>query len=118
MQIYSTNSGWFQIFKYMGKKDSHFINVYNNKALDVHGGKDEEGRQVIVWNRHNGKNQRWTVVYLDKAEDIQTKGLNADFGFHIGKPFYFRSRLPMKRVVECIGANNLVLKRWRANTSP
>jgi hypothetical protein len=70
-----------------------------------------------VWNRHNGANQRWKGVYLDKAEDTQTKGLNEDFGFHINRPFYFRSRLPMKRVVECIGANNLVLKRWRKNVT-
>jgi len=117
MQIYSTNSGWFQIFRYGGEKDAHFENLYNKKCLDVHGGKDEEGRPVIVWNRHNGANQKWTIIYTDKADKVQSKGLHADFGFHIGRPFYFRSRLPMKRVVECIGANNLVLKRWRKNVA-
>jgi hypothetical protein len=35
-----------------------------------------------------------------------------DFGFHINRPFYFRSRLPMKRVAECVGANNMVLRRY------
>jgi hypothetical protein len=38
-----------------------------------------------------------------------------DFGFHCDRPFYFRSRLPMRRVAESIGANNLALKRWRKN---
>jgi hypothetical protein len=33
------------------------------------------------------------------------------------KPFYLRSRLPMKRVAECHGANNLWLRRWRKNTT-
>jgi len=36
-----------------------------------------------------------------------------DFGFHANRPFYIRSRLPMKRIAECIGANNMQLKRYR-----
>jgi len=48
----------------------------NGKALDVHGGRDEEGRPVIVWNKHGGANQRWKVIYLDKAEKIKTTGVN------------------------------------------
>lgn len=44
MQIWTTNSGWFQIFKY---ENNQFINfVQNNKVLDVKGGKDEEGNPV------------------------------------------------------------------------
>jgi hypothetical protein len=60
-------------------------------------------------------NQRWKVIYLDKATAIRTKGFNKDFGFHINRPFYIRSRMPMKRVAECHGANNVWLKRWRKN---
>jgi hypothetical protein len=33
------------------------------------------------------------------------------------RPFYLRSRLPMKRVAEAIGANNVALKRWRKNVT-
>jgi membrane carboxypeptidase/penicillin-binding protein PbpC len=40
MQVWSTNSGWFQIFKY---EDGMFLNWQNGKALDVSGGKDVEG---------------------------------------------------------------------------
>ena len=86
------------------EQTGQFINIRNNKALDVSGGKDVEGQSVIVWNKHNGKNQQWRVVYVDESEKIVTKGLNADFGMHCNRPFYLRSRLPMKRVAECHGA--------------
>jgi hypothetical protein len=43
MQIWSTNSGWFQVFKY---EKSQFINWSNKKVLDVRGGKDVEGNPV------------------------------------------------------------------------
>jgi hypothetical protein len=48
---------------------------------------------------------------------METKGLNEEFGFQINKPFYIVSELPFNRVIECIGANNLVLKRWRNNVT-
>jgi hypothetical protein len=114
MQIWSTNSGWFQVFKY---ENSQFINWSNNKVLDVTGGKDEEGRPVGVWTNNGGKHQKWSVVYLDTAEKDRSKGLNKDFGLHINRPFYIRSRMPMKRVIECHGANNVWLKRWRKNVT-
>jgi hypothetical protein len=59
----------------------------------------------------------WTISYLDKADKLETKGLNEEFGFHINRPFYFVSELPFNRVAECIGANNIVLKRWRNNVT-
>jgi len=86
------------------------VNVKNKKALDVSGGKDNEGQNVIVWKRHNGANQRWKIVYLDKAEAVASKGLNSDFGFHIERPFYIVSKMPMKRVAEVVGGRNIVLK--------
>jgi hypothetical protein len=127
MQIWSTNSGWFQMFKYestvekgdkdgdKGTRTGHFLNFRNGKALDVSGGKDEEGRPVIVWNKHNGANQKWQVLYLDEAEKVQTKGLNEDFGFHVNRPFYIKSRMLFGRVAELVGASNIVLKRYVKN---
>jgi hypothetical protein len=109
MQIWTTNSGWFQIFRYIGE---NFTNIQNRKVLDIYQGKDQEGQKVIVWNRHNRANQRWRVVYVDKSKKIVTKGFNSRFGFHINRQFYIRSRMPMKRVVECISANNLVIRRY------
>jgi hypothetical protein len=98
-----------------GDRVGHFINFRNGKALDVSGGKDEEGRPVIVWNKHNGANQKWGVVYLDNKEKEQTKGLNEDFGFHINRPFYIKSRMLFGRVAELVGASNIVLKRYTKN---
>jgi transposase-like protein len=40
-----------------------------------------------------------------------------DFGFHCNRPFYFRSRMPIRRVAEAHGANNIWLRRWRKNTT-
>jgi hypothetical protein len=40
MQIWSTNSGWFQYFVF---RDERFVNPTNNKVLDVTSSKDEEG---------------------------------------------------------------------------
>jgi hypothetical protein len=53
MQIWSTNSQWFQIFKYVGQ---NFVNVQNNKVLTVSSNKDEEGQAVVVGGLNNGKN--------------------------------------------------------------
>jgi hypothetical protein len=118
MQVWSTNSGWFQIFQLQGE---FFVNPSNNKVLDVRGGKDEEGNPVQVYNRNgnnkNNANQRWKIVYLDKADKIRTKGFNKEFGFHINRPFYIRSRMPMQRIAECHGGNNVWLKRWRKNVA-
>jgi hypothetical protein len=41
-----------------------------------------------------------------------------DFGFVCDRPFYLRSRLPMKRVAEMHGNSNVWLKRWRKNAKP
>jgi len=114
MQVWSTNSGWFQVFKY---ENNQFINWSNSKVLDVTGAKDEEGHAVGVYGNNGGKHQKWRVLYLDQADKLRSKGFNKDFGFHINRPFYLRSRLPMKRIAECHGANNVWLKRWRKNVA-
>jgi len=64
MQVWSTNSGWFQVFRY---EDDQFINIQNNKVLDVSGSKDVEGQAVVVNGNNGGQNQMWNVIYLDKA---------------------------------------------------
>jgi hypothetical protein len=58
MQVWSTNSGWFQIFKYVSetKTQGMFVNMSNGKVLDVTGGKDTEGQAVIVWGKHGKVN--------------------------------------------------------------
>jgi hypothetical protein len=112
MQIWSTNSGWFQLFKY---DNGQFINWTNSKALSVDGTKDQEGQGVIVDGNQKRRDQQWKVIYVDKGPKTETKGLNEEFGFHINRPFYFVSELPFNRVAEMLGGTNMVLKRWRNN---
>jgi len=100
------------VFKYEGEQ---FINFQNKKVLEVKDNKDEEGHAVGVKNNSGGRHQKWTVVYLDKAGKTKGKGFDKEFGFHRNRPFYIRSRMPMKRVAECIGASNVTLKRFRKN---
>lgn len=58
----------------------------------------------VILNKKNtskdAANQRWKVVYLDAADKEQEKGLHKDFGFHINRPFYFKSRMMFHRVVD------------------
>jgi hypothetical protein len=61
-----------------------------------------------MWNKHNGANQRWTILYVDKAPKMQTKGMNEKFGFHVNRPFYLISRMPMRRVASASGHNGII----------
>ena len=88
------------------------MNVQNAKVLDVAGNRDVEGQNVQVWSRHNNRNQRWNVVYLDKKKKDLGKGqFNRRFGFYVNRPFFIMSKMPMRRVIEVVGGRNLVIKR-------
>jgi hypothetical protein len=50
-----------------------------------------------------------------RDEAYQTKGTDKDFGLVVNSEFYFRSKMPMQRVMECVGASNVVQKRWVNN---
>ena len=54
-------------------------------------------------------------MYVDKAGKTADKGIDKDFGFHRNRPFYIRSRLPMKRFAECVGASNVQIRRYVKN---
>jgi hypothetical protein len=53
MQIWSTNSEWFQVFKYENRP---FINFNKNMVHNVWKVKDEEGQKVEVRNRSGKTN--------------------------------------------------------------
>ena len=55
-------------------------------------------------------NQRWKVIYTDKKGREIKKGHNANFGFHINRPFYIMSRMSARRVIEVTGGRWLKLK--------
>jgi hypothetical protein len=58
MQVWSTNSRWWWIFKF---ESEHFCNVrYASRCLEVVGSKDDEGAKVgIARTRTTSANQRW-----------------------------------------------------------
>jgi hypothetical protein len=64
MQVWSTNSQWFQIFRY---EANHFCTIdrRGGKCLEVQYGKDAEGQAVMHLSRNDKKQQRWNVVYVD-----------------------------------------------------
>jgi hypothetical protein len=70
---------------------------------------------VIVWNRHGGKNQRWNVTYLDTIKKQPESGLNKEWGFYINRPFYLRSRMMFRRIVEGRGHAEFKLRRYVKN---
>lgn len=90
-------------FKY---EKGYIYNVKTNKVFDVRSAKDVEAQEVIMWNRHNGANQRWRVVYVDQFKE-QTKGLVEEFGLFANRPFYIRSRLINRRIAECQNNTNV-----------
>lgn len=72
------------VFRY---EKGYLINPATNKVMDVSGGKDAETQKVIMWNKHNGANQRWRIVYVDQFKE-QNKGLIEEFGLFANRPFY------------------------------
>lgn len=85
------------MWKYEG---ANFVNVHTKNVFDVSGGTDDEAQNVIALKRHNGANQRWSVVYLDKMAAAPKSGLNKSFGFFINRPFFIVSSMPLGRVVQ------------------
>jgi hypothetical protein len=104
------------LFKYTGTKTGTFVNFRDEKRVLDTDTKDIEGQPIGIKNFNGGSNQKWRVLYLDKAAKTETKGLNEEFGFYINRPFYIVSELPFNRVAEMLGGTNMVLKRWRNNT--
>lgn len=103
------------MFKFDG---TYFRNINKNLVVQVQGASDKEGVNVQVSGLTRRIEQRWRIVYTSNMGD-QTYGkkgtMSRGFGFVINSPFYLRSRLPMQRVVEAVGASNLVIKRWVRN---
>jgi hypothetical protein len=87
------------------------------KVMDVHGGVDQENRDIIVWKRHGGRNQQWDVIYADQWKRDPKKGeLNKDFGLYVERPFHIVSQLGRHRYLDLIG-RNFVIKTRNGRTS-
>lgn len=103
------------MFRY---KDGLIINE-KGKVLDVHSGMDTEGRQVIVWNKHNGVNQQWDIVYVDEAKPEPKKGqMSPKWGFIVERPFYIVSELKSNRhLTQLNGPHQAIIKTSNGNKS-
>jgi hypothetical protein len=72
MQVWSTNGGWFQKFKF---SQNYLKNVQNGKVIEIVNGRDEEGSNVGVAKLTYQLCQKWQIDYVDQAEDRKTSGL-------------------------------------------
>lgn len=78
--------------------------------MDVSGGSDTENRNVIMYNKHNGLNQQWDIIYVDEMKPEPKKGeLNTDFNFIVERDFHIQTRMSSGRYLDRVG-NNVVLK--------
>lgn len=89
------------MFRY---KNANIVNE-KGKVLDVHSALDEESRQVIMWNKHNGLNQQWDIIYADQYPAEPKKGqMNEKWGMYVERPFYIVSEMPGHRYLDWISS--------------
>jgi membrane carboxypeptidase/penicillin-binding protein PbpC len=78
--------------------------------MDVHGARDDENRDIIVWKKHGKLNQQWDLIYADQYPKDPKKGeLNEDFGLYVEITFFIVSEMGKKRYLDLVG-RNFVLK--------
>jgi hypothetical protein len=95
------------MFRYRGG----FLQNERGKVMDVHGNRDEEHRNIIVWNKHGRTNQQWDLIYADAYPKDPKKGeLNKDFGLIVERDFYMVTHMRSGRYIEVVDGRNLVIK--------
>ena len=99
---------WWSLFRMQGQ----FLVNERGKVLDIHGGRDEEQRQLIFYGKHGKLNQQWDIIYADEWPEEPKKGeLNKDYGLYVKRPFYVVSQLPNHRYLDNLNnANQFVIK--------
>jgi hypothetical protein len=89
-----------------------FVNLYDDKVIMVKDAKDVEGTLIVSGSANGKPHQKWTVLYTSDVKKDTTKH---NFGFRVNEPFYIVSKLPFKRVLECIGASYTRIKKYYKN---
>jgi hypothetical protein len=107
IQVWNTNGGWYQQFKY---QQNYLKNVKDGRVLEISNMQDGEGQNVGVGKLTYQLCQKWSIDYVDQAEDRKTTGIYAPYQIHLGRAFIIRSRLPMQRVLTVTGGRNLVIR--------
>jgi hypothetical protein len=94
-----------------------FLTNEKGKVMDVHGARDEENRDIIVWNRHGRINQQWDVVYADQWKRDPKKGeMNKQFGLRVDTTFFVISQMGRHRYMDILGRNIVIKTRNGRNT--
>jgi hypothetical protein len=87
------------------------------KVMDVHGNRDEENRDIIVWNKHGRTNQQWDVVYANEWNEPKKGQLNRDFGLYVERDFYIVSHMRSGRYLDVVDGRNIVIKTRNGRNS-
>jgi hypothetical protein len=102
----------------MFKWEAPFLVNEKGLVMDIHGGKDAEGRNVIVWRKHGKINQQFDLVYADEWKREPIKGeLNEKFGLYVERPFYVVSQLPEGRYLDIINSRTFAIKTKNGRSS-
>lgn len=72
MQVYNTNGGWFQQFKF---SQNYLKNGKDGRVIEISGLQDGEGSNVGMGKLTYQLCQKWNIDYVDSAEDRKTTGL-------------------------------------------
>jgi hypothetical protein len=95
------------MFRYRGG----FLQNERGKVMDIHGNRDEENRDIIVWKKHGGLNQQWDIIYKDQYPRDPKKGeLNKDFGLYVERDFHIVTYMRSGRYLDVVDGRNLVIK--------
>jgi len=76
----------------------------------VSGNQDKENRNVIVWNRHNGLNQQWDIVYADSQTTKGGAPSTTGICLSNGGLFNIVSNLGSKRLLTLNNAGNFEIR--------
>jgi len=83
--IASTNARWYQLFRVKGQR---IVNE-RNKALDLQGGLDKEGQNIIVNDQNDELNQKWTIIYVkDIPPKLKDCEMNKEFNIKVNCDFH------------------------------
>jgi hypothetical protein len=98
MQIWKTNSRWFQLFKFKGGK------IVNERGLVV----GATGDNLVVVADTNSKTVQWKIIYVDTARHYIKGEFHPRFGLYVQRYFYIISSLRSGRYLDIIGRDVVI----------
>jgi hypothetical protein len=88
----------------------------NSKGKALEASSSREGASLRVGVKNSGPEQRFEIVYSEKATAMKTTGMSEEFGLHIGRPFILISQNEYGgKAIEVDKGGKLVLSDKRYN---